>query len=183
MNQFTRLMEGIPVDAVIDQLDAHSELWNAHPDRLAENGPHAGCSDIWVRYKPLAALTGHRDFDEPHFAEFYPAWRALPALRPIVFGLMGMMEATYLGGILITRIPPGQSVKPHADAGWHATTMNCKIWVPLRANEDCINRCGDDAVVMRPGEAWMFDNAVTHSVENNGQTDRDCLIVTMKVEP
>lgn len=182
MKQFTMVAENIPVAAINDQLAAHPDLWNENAARLGEGGPHEGCSDIWVRYKPKAALTGYRDFDAPHFAEFYPAWYALPALRPVVFGIMALAEATYLGGILITRIPPGGKVKPHADHGWHAETMNFKVWLPLRASGQCINRCGAEAVVMRPGELWAFDNAVTHSVENNGDTMRDCLIITMKVE-
>ena len=40
---------------------------------------------------------------------FYPAWHALPHLRPIVFGLMARLEAVQLGGVLITRVPAGKA--------------------------------------------------------------------------
>ena len=177
-----RLMAGIPVDAALEQIDAHPELWGENAERLAEGSPHAGCQDIWLRFRAREELKTPEDFDVPHFAVFYPAWGLLPALRPLVFGLMGLVEATYLGGVMLTRIPPGGQVKPHIDRGWHPATMNLKAYVILRANEHCINRCGDETVTMRPGEAWAFENSVTHSVVNNGDAERIAMIVTMMVE-
>jgi hypothetical protein len=35
---------------------------------------------------------------------------------------------------------------------------------------------------MKPGEAWTFDNLRTHSVENNGDTERVTLIVCARTE-
>lgn len=178
-----RIASGINVGPALAQLNAHPELWNEHPNRTAENSPHYGIPDIWLRYRPLEELTSPERFREPHFATFYPAWYALPALTPIVFGLMAKVRATYLGGILITKIPPGCRVKPHDDRGsWHAEAMNCKVYVPLQANERCVNYCENDSAVMRAGEAWTFNNLLHHSVENNGDTDRITLIVCMAVQ-
>ena len=36
---------------------------------------------------------------------------------------------------------------------------------------------------MSSGECWTFNNLLTHSVENRGDVDRICLIVSMRVEP
>ena len=182
MRHFGKIMEGIPVAPILADLDAHPEIWGEHRERLAEDGPHAGCSDVWLRYRRKDALLCRQDYLDPHWAEFYPAWHLLPSLRPVVFGIMGIVEATYLGAVLLTHIPPGRSVKPHVDRGWHAETMNCKVYLPLRANENCINRAEDEATVMRPGELWTFNNQIVHSVENNGTTPRETLIVCMKVE-
>lgn len=177
-----KIIDNIPIQDVLADLDAHPEIWGENLERVAEDGPHAGCSDVWLRYRPKSELLHGRDYLEPHFAAFYPAWSLLPSLRPIVFGIMGLIEATYLGGILLTRIPAGGCVRPHIDGGWHAKTMNFKAYLPLRANEACINRCGDEIAVMLPGELWTFDNSVVHSVENNGNTPREALIVCMKTE-
>jgi uncharacterized cupin superfamily protein len=96
---------------------------------------------------------------------------------------MARVNAVYLGGILITRIPPGGCVKPHHDRGsWHAETMNTKVYVGLRSNPQCINRCEGEQIVIAPGDAVTFNNLLTHSVENNGETDRMTLIVCMRVE-
>lgn len=178
------LITHVDVRDALAQLDAQPELWDEHPFRtIMPHGPFSATSDIWVRYRPLAELKEPKKFAEPHFAEFYPPWWKLPALHHIVYDLMAKKKAVYLGGILITKIPAGGKIAPHHDRGsWHAEYMNCKVYVPLRANENCINRCEDEQIVMRAGEAWSFNNLVTHSVENNGDTDRVTLIVCMRVE-
>lgn len=181
MKHFNKLAD-YDVAPVMAQLDARPDLWDARRDRTKAH-TFRQTSDIWVRYRPLAELTEPKKFAEPHFATWYPAWHALPALRPIVFSLMAKTEAVYLGGILITRIPAGGSIEPHHDRGsWHAEYLNTKVYVPLRANERCINRCLDEQIVISPGEAVSFNNLVTHSVHNNGDTERVTLIVCLRCE-
>lgn len=183
MRHFLRLAEGIDVSELAAELTAKPHLWNQRRERTFEASPHHGVDDIWIRYRALHELTEPAKYLEPHFAEFYPAWRELPSLHPIIFNLMAKVRATYLGGILITRIPPGGQVKPHHDRGsWHAETMNCKMYVPIEANPDCVNHCEDEQVVMRPGECWSFNNLVVHSVENRGKTPRVTAIICCKVE-
>lgn len=183
MNHF-QLLGNVDVGPAVRRLNKHPELWNQHRHRKdAQSTPHAAMDDIWLRFRPFAELKEPADYLQPHFAEFYPAWYALPELYPIVFGIMAKVRAVYLGGILITRIPPGGKILPHHDrGGWHAEFHNCKVYVPLKANDRCINRCEDEAVVMKPGEIWSFDNLKVHSVENNGETERVTLIISMRVE-
>lgn len=180
MKHFQRLQEGIETAAALQQIEAHPALWGEHPERTGPGSPHAQSQDIWLRFRSLAELTQPSRFAEPHFAEFYPAWHALPALHPIVFNVMRLASAVYLGGILLTRIPPGGRILPHTDAGWHATFLNTKAYAILKANEGCLNHCGGETVVMRPGEAWRFENLTEHSVENLGDADRIALIITMR---
>jgi len=183
MKNFHLLAEGIPVDEALDQILAQPHLWDRDPERTSlPNSPHTQSSDIWLRFRPKQELTEPARFGDPHFAAFYSAWHDLPALHPIVFHIMAMVQAVYLGGILITRIPPGKAILPHADKGWHPEFMNCKAYVILQANEQCLNRCEDETVIMKPGEAWLFNNLVTHSVENRGEKERIALITTMRVE-
>jgi hypothetical protein len=60
--------------------------------------------------------------------------------------------------------------------------MDTKVYVPLKANDRCINRCGDEARVIRVGEAVTFNNLIEHSVWNNGETERQTLIVCMRTK-
>ena len=184
MNRFVHLASGIDVMPVLGQLMAQPWLWNQRTERKTAPGtPHAAMSDIWVRYRAEAELTGPESFLQPHLSVMWPAWHALPALQPIVFGVMARVQATMLGGILITRIPPGGMIDPHHDLGsWHAEFYRTKVYVPLKSNARCVNVCEGEEVVMRVGEAWSFDNLVTHSVENNGATDRITAIICMKTE-
>lgn len=181
MKFFRQIAEGINVAGALAQIEAHPELWGADTDRTRiPNSPHAQAPDIWLRCRPRREIDGPARFGEPHFAEFYPAWHVLPALHPIVFGLMARCQAAMLGFTMLSRIPAGGAVLPHNDDGWHANFYDTKAYVVLAANYLCINRCGGEAVTMEAGSAWLFENRVTHSVRNDGDTDRIALIMTMR---
>lgn len=179
MKYFQKIKEGIDVSGVLAELKDHPELWDEHKERTISGSPHYGCSDIWLRFRAREELTEIQNYGEPHFAEFYPAWYALPSLEPIVFDLMAELRprAVYLGGMLMTKIPPRERVKPHNDRiGWHACFHDTKVYIGIQSNERCVNYCEDESTIIRAGEAVVFNNLLTHSVENNGETDRITLI-------
>lgn len=182
MRHFKRIARGIDVSALRQQILTQPGLWNARTERTGFTGsPFAGTSDQWLRYRAPPELIDAKSYKEPHFASNYPSWYALTAAHDIVFDLMRAVRAVHLGGVLLTKIPPGGQILPHDDRGsWHAETMDCKVYVPIVANDRCINFCGDEQTVIEVGEAVEFNNLITHSVENNGTTDRITLIVCMK---
>lgn len=167
------------------QLERNPQLWNQHNDRTTRDvTAHAAVSDIWVRYRPLDQLTAPASYNEP-FAEFvwYPAYHALPDLRPLVMSLMHRVGGTALGGVLITKIPPGGKVLPHSDRGtWHAEYFNTKVYTVLKANPLSVNHTEDESLVMREGENWIFDNLKLHAVDNAGDDDRITLITAIRCD-
>lgn len=191
MRHLIKLGDGIDIAPVLAELDAQPELWDEHKHRTTiANGPFQQTSDLWVRFRDPGEISDPQKYAAPHFATWYPAFDRLPSLRGLIGNVMGLCAAAvrpgvlaHLGGVLITRIAAGAKILPHDDRGrWHAEFYNCKVYVPLRANEQCVNYCADEQAVMRPGEVWSFNNLVTHSVENNGDTERVILIVCMRVE-
>ena len=168
------------VDALAAELDRQPDLWNERPART-QLAAFRGTDDIWLRWRNEAELTSPEAYLEPHYPVFYPPWYKLKAAHSIVKALVERFRPGFVGGILITRIPAGESVKPHKDGGWHAHYCNAKFYVPLRANDRCVNHAeGGQRVVMREREVWAFDNTVTHWVENDGEEERISLIVCMK---
>lgn len=183
MQHFVKIRSGIDVAPLLAQIEAHPELWDQRRERTSPESPHHGVSDLWVRYRAPVELKEPKDFAEPHFAVFYPAWSVLSAIKPIVFDLMARVEAVHLGGILITKIPAGGQVKPHHDrGGWHAEFFTTKVYVGLKSNPQCINRCENEEIVIGAGDAVIFNNLLTHSVENNGPTDRITAIICFRTE-
>jgi hypothetical protein len=183
MRYFHQIAQNIDVLPLAIDLYRQPELWNEHTARTAAEGSFADTDDIWCRFRAPEELTSAAAFAEPFTPVFYPAWYALPHLRPLVFALMTRLEAVQLGGVLITRVPGGCSVKPHDDRGrWHPEFFRTKAYIPLASNERCYSTCADERVTMRVGEAWLFDNLQTHSTVNNGDTDRITLIVSMRCE-
>lgn len=184
MRNFLLIAQGINVEPLNLALKQHPELWDQNTKRKEnDDSPHKSMSDIWIRYnddKKYRESGDYSKFHSPHFPVWYPASQKLPHIRPLAIGLMAKMQATHLGGILITRIPPGGKIEPHIDSNWHSKFYNCKLYVPIQTNPQCWNRCEDEVVTMGTGDCWYFNNAVEHEVQNNGRDDRITLIICMK---
>jgi hypothetical protein len=189
LRHFEKIADSIDVAPVLAELAAHPELWDQHSIRKTAPGtPHAQMSDIWVRYNDVtkfAKAGDYRGFNDAHVPIWYPAWRALPALRPIIFDLMALTQGEMLGGVLITRIPPDGGIAPHADRGWHVEHYD-KFYLSLQSARGAVFGCehdgGREELSPNPGEIYLFDNRKSHWVENASDQDRITLIVCIRTE-
>jgi hypothetical protein len=173
VKHFAKIGDGVDVAPLIAQLEAQPELWGQFGWRKEiSGGPHGQMTDIWVRFAEK-----EEEFRRPHFAVWYPAYRKLPALKSLIFDAMARVQASHLGGVLITRIPPGQRVDTHVDRGWHPEFYNCKLYFVLKTNPQCVFRVMDERVVMNAGDLWRINNLEEHDVINDGATERMTLIV------
>lgn len=181
MSRFTLIAQNVDVGPLAIELARNEALWDRNPQRRTYPGsPHASMKDITARYMPEADITIERRSGE-HRNVFWPAWHALPALRPLVFGLMARVSAVELGSIIITRLPPGAAILPHSDAGsWACLHYNCKVHLTVAGSAVVI--CDGDERMFEAGTVWTFDNALIHSVENAGDCDRISVIVSMRCE-
>jgi quercetin dioxygenase-like cupin family protein len=176
---FLKIAEGIDTLPLLLALHRQPWLWDQHPARrVAPGSPHAEMTDIWVRYgeaggDDYSALAG------PHDSVWYPAAHALPQVRPIVFGLMARVEGERLGGILITRLPPGGRIAPHTDSGWHAGYYE-KFYVALQNPPGAVFAWEQGAIHARTGDCWWFRNDLPHWVENHSNVDRIAMIVCIR---
>jgi hypothetical protein len=183
MRHFQQIAAGVDVLPLALDLYRAPELWNQHTARTDGDSPHREVDDIWCRFRPQTELIGRASYAEPFTPAMYPAWFALPHLRPLVLALMTRVESVQLGIVLITRIGPGKQAAPHDDRGrWAAEFFNLKVAVPLATNDGCYNTCEEEHVVMPVGSAWCFNNQVLHSTVNDGDSDRITLLLSMRVE-
>ncbi|VTU37007.1 aspartyl/asparaginyl beta-hydroxylase domain-containing protein [Variovorax sp. PBL-E5] len=173
-----RLMwQGLNVEPMRAALAAHPELWNQRTERTAPEGsPHHGLDDIWPRFADPATMRE----DGSHDSVWYPAADLLP-VREIVFPLMAGVRGERLGGVLITRIQPGRTCRPHTDPGWHARFYE-KFAVQIEAAPEQAFHFAGHTLVTKPGDVYWFDNAYTHWVTNDSQRDRITLIVCIRTE-
>lgn len=181
MTRFYQLAANVDVLPLLAELARNESLWDRNSDRRTYPGsPHRDMVDITARYMPEADISLASRSTE-HRNVWWDAWHKLPALRPIVFGLMARVSAVELGSIILTRLPPGKSILPHSDAGaWAPEWYNCKAHLTVQGR--ALVRCDDDVCTFEQGTVWTFDNLLTHSVENTGRTDRISLIVSMRAE-
>ena len=179
MRNFRQIAHSIDVAPVLSALSRHPELWDQNTLRTTHPGTaHAQVSDIWLHFNATdnpAAVIDDRDVMP------YPAWHVLPQIRPVVFGLMRLVDGVRLGRTIITRLPPGKVITPHVDGGSPATYYE-RYHVALQSLPGALFHAGDETVNMTTGEAWWFDNTALHSVENGSADDRIVLICDIRSE-
>jgi mannose-6-phosphate isomerase-like protein (cupin superfamily) len=182
VSNFLRIAQGFDVNPIMIELHRSPHLWDQNPARrLYEGTPHAAMRDVWVRFRSPGEITGADSFRGEYRCEFWPAWRALPSLRPLVFALMTKVSAVELGSILITRLKPGGEILPHSDrGGWAPEFYNTKVHVMLAGRSESV--CDGETVVMTQGDIFTFDNLFPHSIKNVGDCDRIVCIVSMRCE-
>ena len=183
MRNFLKIADGVDVVPLMHALSANEDLWNQNALRTTHpQTPHKQVDDIWLRFNDLGPFKENiLAVADEHESICYPAWKSLPQARVIVFDLMRRLEAVRLGRVLITRLAPGNSIDPHEDGGEHAAYYE-RVHVVLNGLPGSLFHCGDETVIMRTGEAWWFNNALTHSVVNNSADDRIHMIVDYRIE-
>lgn len=182
MNASIRLLHAtFDVKSAIVELAAHPELWNQHTQRTEAYGtPHRVIDDIWVRYNDFANYAGHPSFfTEPHESVWYPCIEAIPSVKALCLDLMAAVQGERLGGVLITRIPPGGEVSPHVDHGWHARYYD-KFAIQLAGNAEQVFWFEDAQLSPLPGECYTFDNSHEHAVYNPSTSARMTLICCIR---
>lgn len=183
MKYFQQLAAGVNVTPLMNAVQRQPELWDAHPIRTSHPGTaHAQVSDILLRFNDLDEYLRTGDpstITDDREAIPYPAWEKLPQVRPVIFDLMRTVEATRLGRVIITKLPPGHEITPHVDGGAPATYFE-RYMVALQCLPGALFHIGDETVNYRTGDVWWLNNSVEHSVVNNSADDRIVLIVDLR---
>lgn len=177
MNNFLKISD-VDVSAINEQLESNPDLWGAFSWRKSLR-VHSEMTDIWVRYNDYKNLGSH--FNDEHEGVWYPAYEILPALKGIIFPLMSEVEGERLGGVLITKIPPGKGIATHVDSGWHVNHYD-KFYISLKSAPGAKFICYEETLEPKTGECWRFDNRLPHSVKNDSEEDRITLIVCIRTE-
>lgn len=178
MSPIRLLKSGINVKPMQDALAQNPQLWDQQTARTAPTGsPHFGLSDIWARFADPDTMRE----DGSHDSVWYSAANVLP-VRDLVYPLMSEFKGMRLGGVLITRIRPGQVCKPHIDTHWHSSFYS-KFAIQIESDYESQAFCFDEAELnTRPGDLFWFNNHFKHWVTNDGEKDRVTMIVCIRTE-
>jgi quercetin dioxygenase-like cupin family protein len=182
MRHFLHIAHSVDVLPLLLALYARPDLWNQVNLRTTfKDTPHKDADDILLRFNDLTPYAGGdaSPIVDEHESINFPAFAALPQARPLIFDLMARVQGERLGRCMITRVPPGGRITPHADGGSHAAYYE-RYHIVLQSNPKSMFRCGADWVNMQAGDVWWFDNGIEHEVVNDGECDRIHLIVDIK---
>jgi len=162
------VLTGINVEGLLRQLVENPQLWNY--------------DDSWTRKKPTSSPIRVVDAVVLRFNEA-PVWNRLAfsiltTAKDIVFDVMRAVPCEHLGKVIITRLMPGGIISDHIDTMPPGVVPYWQRYqVPLISGPDVIFRCGDDRISMQPGCAYWFNNQITHSVNNYGNTERLSMLI------
>lgn len=154
-------------------------LWDEWPQRRLGNSPHKDMVDIWVRYndpKKFKDIANLASFSEKHESVWL---KNIPEVKEICGAIMGFTSGQKLGGVLITKLPPGKNISAHIDTGWHAKHYD-KYFVAIKNEPGASFDFEKVSVDPKEGDVYAFRNDVMHSVSNNSNVDRIAMIVCIK---
>lgn len=172
------LAQGVDVAPMYWSILQHPELWNEHTARTEDvNSPHHELDDIWVRFGDSSnAIEG-----TPHDAKWYPSADVIVGVKELGKEIMRAFDGVELGGVLITRIPPGKECKRHKDLGWHARRYD-KFAVQVTSAPGQ-KFCFDGLEIeTKPGDLFWFDNQYDHWVTNPTPYERVTLIYCIRLD-
>ena len=177
-----KIAEGFQVLPLQASINRQPELFGQFKQRAQMYmSPHTGMKDIWVRYNDIGKYTDMSTFNDEHEPIWYPAFYCLPEITDILMRLMQLTEGQKLGGVLITKVPPGGRIEPHTDHGWHASYYS-KFYIPIQNGEGAAFHFTDGVIKPALGDVWWFDNSVEHWVVNDSDEDRLALIVCIRTD-
>ena len=178
VENFLLITTGLDTLPLLHSISCQPWLWDEDTVRTTHPGSvHKDVSDILAFFQPSGAFDAMRD---GHECLPRKAWWALPELRPLVFGLMGRIQGTRLGRVIITRLPAGGIIPPHIDAA-SQTSYYRRMQITLCSPPECLFVVGDEQLSLTPGSCWWIDNSKEHAVYNEGITDRQAVIVDIHV--
>jgi len=177
MNNFVRLTTGANVNPLLIQLLRHPQLWDKEhiAGKWKPHHPEIEVSEVLVRYPSM----------DDEVDEIQCAWTAasasLPAARDLAMSVMSHVRGEQLGRVVITKLPPGKVIYPHADTVGKYSQWYTRFHVPIQSEEGVIFACGEEKTTMFSGELYWFDHSKLHSIENRSKSDRINMIVDVRL--
>lgn len=184
---FVKVCEGLEVDQALAELCAPEVPWGARNYRKEPKysgdgelcqSPHLDMTDLWIRYNKYE-LKDTENFNEEHTSVWYPEAVVVPSVVSLVLQVCDLVRAERLGGVFVTKLPPGGKIERHVDSSWHSHYYD-KFMVAVQ-NDEGADFCWDSGVLKaKAGDVWRFENDVPHWVENNSDRDRIVIIISIR---
>lgn len=196
MNNFYRIMQGANIVPLMTNIMRNPYLWTE--DTFLRNypqGPFGEVETIMLRF-PKQVVFNDKDVKkqekkvelykknmlpgyDQHESIDYPAYSILHEARPLIMGLMALVQGERLGRCMINKINPGGQIFPHCDTPMHAEYYS-RYHIVLHSAPGSDFRCDNEHQHMATGEVWWFNNKLEHQVINNSGDERIHLIVDVR---
>ena len=181
MMHFTRITEGVDTGPLLAELDAAPELWFADTSRQRKVRCQRNTLNIFLRAPRNPLPPGAKNANDVHESRLTRAAAKFPSTLAFCEGVAAAWGATP-GRATLVSLQPRSRVYPHVDAGAYYRIRD-RLHLVLRSPGGSPLTAGDETVVMREGELWVFDNKVRHSADNPSEDARVHLIFDLLPAP
>lgn len=179
MQAFNKIHSDLDISLARNEIANNDHLFGEYSARKYASPIHAQMTDIWLRYGDIREMIKSGDYSKIA-SEHDSIWlKDLPECKRLCFKIMSLVDGERLGGVLITKLPPGGQILPHNDSGWHADYYD-KYYVPIENSKGAVFGFDDGVIDPDLGDAWAFDNSYNHWVDNNTDQDRIAMVVCIK---
>lgn len=189
MKNFLQIADGIDTRPLLLALARRPEVWREDTYlRSYPQGPFGAIDSVILRFpvrtvhETEEALRAHVEANPDqivHECVDQPVFARLPEARPLIFGLMAMVQGERLGRVLINRINPDGRIDPHADTPIHADYWR-RFHIVLQSKPPVYFRCGAELCYMPQGTAYWFNNKLEHEVRNDSDLERIHMVVDIR---
>lgn len=188
MKYFHKIGNSFDATPVLEELHSQPLLWGRSPRVTFPGSPHADTQDIILRgpvgadYKDLQELYVELACEDYEAGELMP--RSLEMAKNLAY-LLSSPEMRHLdsplrlGRVIMTKLPPGKTIHPHADEG-PVPAFYRRFHLCVFGGDENIFMIQGEVCPMQTGEMWETDVREMHTVINLMEYDRVHLIVDIE---
>lgn len=173
MRYFELIRAGIDPVPFLAEIEADGHCWALATGRQEKIAVQREALSIPLRGLRKSAIAGRKRRDV-HESRWTTASRRHPAARAFLAETAAARDGL-LSRAKIVCLPAGGRVYPHVDRGEYYRLRD-RYHLVLKSTLGSWLKAGDEAVRMRQGELWWFDNDQPHEAVNDGTEDRIHLI-------
>ena len=178
---FTRIAEGVDTGPLLAELDSDPQLWFADTSRQRRVRCQRNTLNIFLRAPMKPLPPGAKNANDVHESRLTRAAAKFPSSLAFCEGVAAASGAS-LGRVTLVSLQPRSRVFPHVDVGTYYRIRD-RFHLVLRSPGGSPLAAGDERVVMREGELWVFNNKVRHSANNPSGEPRVHLIFDLLPAP
>ena len=159
---------------IIAELDAAPEMWLADTSRQRKVRCQRHTRNIYLRAARKPLPPGAKNANDVHESRILRSAARFPRTLQLCERI-ARQQGAILGRVALVALLPHCRVYPHIDHGAYYRIRD-RYHIVLRSAQGSPLTAGDETVVMREGELWIFNNKVRHSARNPSSEPRIHLI-------
>lgn len=181
MPHFTKIAGDVPIASLLAELPTSPLVWLVDTSRQRKVRCQRHTQNIFLRVPRKPLPMGAKNANDVHESRLGPAAKKFP--RTLGFcERIASEQGGALGRATLVSLLPRSRVFPHIDTGAYYRIRD-RFHLVLKSPGGSPLTAGDETVVMREGELWVFNNKVRHWANNPSEEARVHLIFDLLPAP